>query len=88
MTTETQAKPEAQFFSLEAPLLAQGRSDTTVAKTDLLRLRLKVYASGGVSITVSRKKPNYYKVTFTGISDTTRTPGQQIGMFWETTPAV
>jgi len=48
----------------------------------------KVYASGGVSITVSRKKPNYYKVTFTGISDTTRTPGQQIGMFWETTPAV
>jgi mannose-6-phosphate isomerase-like protein (cupin superfamily) len=50
MTTETQAKPEAQFFSLEAPLLAQGRSDTTVAKTDLLRLRLKVYASGGENV--------------------------------------
>lgn len=50
MTTQTEAKPGAQFFSLEAPLLAQGRSDTTVAKTDLLRLRLKVYASGGENV--------------------------------------
>ena len=50
MTTETRVKPEAQFFSLEAPLLAQGRSDTTVAHTDLLRLRLKVYASGGENV--------------------------------------
>lgn len=50
MTTETQAKPEAQFFALEAPLLAEGRSDTTVAKTDLLKLRLKVYASGGENV--------------------------------------
>jgi mannose-6-phosphate isomerase-like protein (cupin superfamily) len=50
MATQTQAKPEAQFFALMAPLLAEGRSDTTVAKTDLLRLRLKVYASGGENV--------------------------------------
>jgi mannose-6-phosphate isomerase-like protein (cupin superfamily) len=50
MSTQTTVKPEAQFFSLSAPLLAQGRSDTTVASTDLLRLRLKVYASGGENV--------------------------------------
>jgi mannose-6-phosphate isomerase-like protein (cupin superfamily) len=50
MSTEARVKPEAQFFTLGAPLLAQGRSDTTVAKTDLLRLRLKVYASGGENV--------------------------------------
>jgi mannose-6-phosphate isomerase-like protein (cupin superfamily) len=41
------AAPDAEFFSLTAQLLAQGRVDTNLAKTDLLRLRLKVYASGG-----------------------------------------
>jgi quercetin dioxygenase-like cupin family protein len=50
MTTETSVKAEAQFFSLFTPLLAEGRSDTTVAKTDLLRMRLKVYASGGENV--------------------------------------
>lgn len=50
MTTKTDVKPEAQFFSLGAQLLAQGRSDTTVAQTDLLKLRLKVYASGGENV--------------------------------------
>jgi mannose-6-phosphate isomerase-like protein (cupin superfamily) len=50
MSVETNVKPEAQFFTLAAQLLAQGRSDTTMAKTDLLRLRLKVYASGGENV--------------------------------------
>lgn len=50
MSTETHVKPQAQFFSLGAQLLAQGRSDTTVAQTDLLRMRLKVYASGGENV--------------------------------------
>ncbi|MGE0628187.1 MAG: cupin domain-containing protein [Hyphomicrobiaceae bacterium] len=36
-----------QKFTLRAPLLEQGRSDQTMARTDNLALRLKVYASGG-----------------------------------------
>lgn len=39
--------PEAQFFSLTSQLLAQGRLDNEVAATDLLKIRTKVYASGG-----------------------------------------
>jgi mannose-6-phosphate isomerase-like protein (cupin superfamily) len=50
MVTDTEAKADAHFFSLRTPLLADGRSDTTVAQTDLLRLRLKVYASGGENV--------------------------------------
>jgi mannose-6-phosphate isomerase-like protein (cupin superfamily) len=50
MVTDTEAKVDTQFFSLRTPLLADGRSDTTVAQTDLLRLRLKVYASGGENV--------------------------------------
>jgi len=49
MSTETQDKAvaEAQFFNLDSPLLAQGRFDNKVARTDLLTLIVKVYASGG-----------------------------------------
>ena len=45
MTTEQAAR--AQVFSLRTPYLSEGRSDTTVAKTDLLTARIKVYAEGG-----------------------------------------
>lgn len=41
------APPDAEFFALKGQLLAEGREDTTLAGTDLLKLRLKVYASGG-----------------------------------------
>ena len=49
MSTEIQDKAvaEAQFFNLDSPLLAQGRFDNKVARTDLLTLIVKVYASGG-----------------------------------------
>jgi mannose-6-phosphate isomerase-like protein (cupin superfamily) len=49
MSVETEVKtaPEAQFFNLDSQLLAQGRYDNRVAKTDLLKLIVKVYASGG-----------------------------------------
>ena len=39
--------PKASKFKLRAQLLEQGRSDTTVARTDNMVARLKVYASGG-----------------------------------------
>lgn len=35
------------LFSLNAQMLAQGRTDTVLAATDDLSVRLKVYASGG-----------------------------------------
>jgi mannose-6-phosphate isomerase-like protein (cupin superfamily) len=45
--TEPKAPAEAHFFNLDTQLLAQGRYDNHVARTDLLRLTVKVYASGG-----------------------------------------
>jgi len=41
------APPKAQVFSLKTPLLSEGRSNLQVAATDLLKLRMKVYAEGG-----------------------------------------
>lgn len=41
------APPTTSFYKLRAQLLQQGRTDTVLAKTDTLQLRLKVYASGG-----------------------------------------
>jgi mannose-6-phosphate isomerase-like protein (cupin superfamily) len=41
------AAPKAQVFSLKTPLLSSGRSNLEVAATDLLKLRVKVYAEGG-----------------------------------------
>ncbi len=39
--------PKSSTFKLRAQLLDQGRTDTTVAKTNNMVARLKVYASGG-----------------------------------------
>ena len=38
---------EVTTFSLKAQMLDQGRTDTVLAATDDLSVRLKVYASGG-----------------------------------------
>jgi mannose-6-phosphate isomerase-like protein (cupin superfamily) len=43
----TDAPPQAQVFSLKTPLLSDGRSNLALAETDLLKLRIKVYAEGG-----------------------------------------
>ena len=42
-----EAPPRAQVFSLKTPLLSEGRSNLQLAATDLLKLRVKVYAEGG-----------------------------------------
>ena len=42
-----EAAPQAQVFSLKTPLLSSGRSNLEVAATDLLKLRVQVYAEGG-----------------------------------------
>ncbi len=44
---KTESRPKAQIFSLKTPLLSAGRTNKTVAGTDLLKVRIKVYAEGG-----------------------------------------
>jgi mannose-6-phosphate isomerase-like protein (cupin superfamily) len=41
------APVKAQVFSLKTPLLSDGRTNQSLAETDLLKLRIKVYAEGG-----------------------------------------
>ena len=41
------ATPKAEVFSLKTPLLSDGRTNRQLAATDLLKLRVKVYAEGG-----------------------------------------
>jgi mannose-6-phosphate isomerase-like protein (cupin superfamily) len=41
------ASPPPQFIKLRAELLAEGRSDDVLADTGAMKVRLKVYASGG-----------------------------------------
>ena len=43
----TEAKPKAEVFALKTPLLSKGRTNNVLAATDLLKLRIKVYAEGG-----------------------------------------
>lgn len=45
MATET--KPRVEVFHLKTPLLSEGRTNKALASTDLLKLRIKVYAEGG-----------------------------------------
>lgn len=48
MTTHATAK--TSVFSLRTPYLSEGRTDTTLAKTDMLTARIKVYAEGGENV--------------------------------------
>ncbi|WP_205127620.1 MULTISPECIES: hypothetical protein [Okeania] len=42
--------PELQVFQLKTQLLSKGRSDYTLAKTDLMSVRIKCYAQGGENV--------------------------------------
>jgi mannose-6-phosphate isomerase-like protein (cupin superfamily) len=46
---ETRSNKSVAFqpYKLRAQLLSQGRTDTVLAQSDVMQLRLKVYASGG-----------------------------------------
>ncbi|NIO07846.1 MAG: cupin domain-containing protein [Deltaproteobacteria bacterium] len=44
---EPKDRPKSQIFSLKTPLLSQGQTNTPLAGTDLLKVRVKVYAEGG-----------------------------------------
>ncbi|NEO97140.1 MAG: cupin domain-containing protein [Symploca sp. SIO2E9] len=45
---DTTVKP--QLFQLRTQLLSKGRSDYTLAKTDLMSIRIKCYAQGGENV--------------------------------------
>lgn len=42
-----EATPTTEFFRLRAPLLSQGRLDEVLSETELMQIRMKVYAEGG-----------------------------------------
>jgi len=60
--------------------IAKKRSDTTKAAVACL---YRVHSTGGIEITMSRKKASTYKVSFAGRLDLTRTAGKQMGVFHE-----
>ncbi len=41
---------EPQLFRLRTQLLSKGRSDYTLASTDLMSIRIKCYAQGGENV--------------------------------------
>jgi hypothetical protein len=59
--------------------------DRTAPTLALVGCLYKVLAEGGITWAASRKKPNAYKVSFTGLADVTRTPGRTIGNYFEMT---
>lgn len=42
-----ESNPEAKFFALKAPVLSDGRLQTLLAGTSLLKVYIKIYANGG-----------------------------------------
>ena len=42
--------PSAEFFRLRAPLLSEGRLDLVLSETELMQVRMKVYAEGGENV--------------------------------------
>lgn len=66
MSTGTEVASEAQFFKLESPLLAQGRLDNHVAFANLLKLTVKVYASGGENALHAHKGEDHAFVILQG----------------------
>ena len=62
----TKAAPKAEVFSLKVPYLSQGRHDTTLARTENLWLRGKVYAEGGENALHTHKTQDHAFVVLEG----------------------
>ena len=56
----------AEFFSLKTPYLSEGRSNTLLARTDLLRLTVKVYAEGGENALHTHSKEDHAFIVLEG----------------------
>ncbi len=58
--------PEPQVFQLKTQLLSKGRSDYTLAKTDLMSVRIKCYAQGGENVLHSHPGEDHTFVVLAG----------------------
>jgi len=56
----------AEFFSLKTPYLSEGRSNTLLARTDFLRLTVKVYAEGGENALHTHSKEDHAFIVLEG----------------------
>lgn len=61
-----EAKPSAQVFSLQTPLLSVGRTTRFVARTDLMSVAIKVYAEGGENALHTHTKEDHAFVVLQG----------------------
>ncbi|NEP43807.1 MAG: cupin domain-containing protein [Okeania sp. SIO2H7] len=57
---------ELQVFQLKTQLLSKGRSDYTLAKTDLMSVRIKCYAQGGENVLHSHPGDDHTFVILAG----------------------
>ena len=60
------SSPPPQFFKLRAPVLADGRSNQTVAETDNMYVNLKVYASGGENGLHNHSDEDHFHLVMSG----------------------
>ncbi|OLT59547.1 cupin domain-containing protein [Moorena bouillonii] len=58
--------PEPQVFQLKTKLLSKGRSDYTLAKTDLMSVRIKCYAQGGENVLHSHPGEDHTFIVLAG----------------------
>jgi mannose-6-phosphate isomerase-like protein (cupin superfamily) len=58
--------PTGTYFSLRTPYLAEGRSNETVASTDQLAIRVKVYAEGGENALHAHEQEDHAFVVLEG----------------------
>ncbi|ABG51314.1 Cupin 2, conserved barrel [Trichodesmium erythraeum IMS101] len=57
---------EPQVFQLKTQLLSKGRSDYTIAKTDLMSVRIKCYAQGGENVLHSHPGEDHTFIVLAG----------------------
>jgi mannose-6-phosphate isomerase-like protein (cupin superfamily) len=65
---------EPQLFQLRTQLLSQGRSDYTLASTDLMSIRIKCYAQGGENVLHAHPGEDHAFIVLAG---TARFSGQE-----------
>ena len=58
--------PQAEVFTLKTPLLSKGRTNKVLAATDLLKLRVKVYAEGGENVLHTHEDEDHAFVVLEG----------------------
>ena len=57
---------KAEFFKLRTPLLSEGRLDTVLAETDVMRVWMKCYAEGGENVLHAHAQEDHMFVILQG----------------------